>query len=153
MSKDQDQPTVSDIYVVREIAAFLKIGDVGKLDNAFKKIVKHEERANDALKKKIANADFNYGSKKIELDYKLEDAQDCLKTAYTNIDIEDLKSNVAIDTLRKKYLANLDNCCEAIDSVEEEKKELKEALDSEIEGYQDQIDARAARIKHIKLGK
>ena len=93
---------------MRAISAFLKLGDDGKLDSFFTRIIKTLSKEVCAHKKNLDNLRFNHEQKLDELNDSLEDAQTALQESYLKVDIELIGNNAAQKSFEDLYLENIE---------------------------------------------
>ena len=149
MSEKTTKTFISELAIVRKIAAFLKLGDSGKLDSFFTRILKTLNREIDGLKKNIETNKFNYKQTLDDLKDQVEDAREALTEQFMSVD----PTQVATRELQKNYvdvyLKSISNKEADIDALEERIIKKKEELKEQNDTIQKRISARQNRIKTI----
>lgn len=148
MSKENATPK-SKFSLVRAIAAKLNLGEEGKLDNFFGKVVKTLTREMTALKKNLDTKKFNYEQELDELHDKLVDAQDALAGTYESVDVDRIKTNEDQNNYIDVYLANINRATQKVRDIEEQIKTLQEAYEENKKATEEQIAAINTRIETI----
>lgn len=148
MSKENATPK-SKFSLVRAIAAKLNLGEEGKLDNFFAKVVKTLTREMTALKKNLDTRKFNYEQELDELHDKLIDAQDALKGTYESVDVDSIKTNEDQNNYIDVYLNNINRATQKVRDIEARIATLQETYEEGKEETEKQIEAIATRISVI----
>lgn len=148
MSKENATPK-SKFSLVRAIAAKLNLGEEGKLDNFFAKVVKTLTREMTALKKNLDTRKFNYEQELDELHDKLVDAQDALAGTYESVDVDSIKTNEDQNNYIDVYLNNINRATQKVRDIEERIKNLQEAYEEGKEETEKQIEAINVRIETV----
>lgn len=148
MSKE-NATSKSKFSLVRAIAAKLNLGEEGKLDNFFAKVVKTLTREMTALKKNMDTRKFNYEQELDELHDKLIDAQDALTGTYESVDVDRIKTNEDQNNYIDVYLDNINRATQKVRDIEERIKTLQETYEEGKEETEKQIEAIATRISVI----
>lgn len=140
---------VSKFSLVRAISAFLKLGEDGKLDSFFTRVVKTLGKEVAAHKKNLENLKFNHDQKIDELNDSLEDANTALSEAYMKVDMEQLGSNASQQSFQDVYLENIDTHELAVKKIEKEIEREKEDYSNKVKSIQEQIESLNKRIAKI----
>lgn len=148
MSKEHATPK-SKFSLVRAIAAKLNLGEEGKLDNFFGKVVKTLTREMTALKKNLDTKKFNYEQQLDELHDKLVDAQEALAGTYESVDVDRIKTNEDQNNYIDVYLDNINRATQKVRDIEESIKVLQEAYEENKKVTEEQIAAINTRIETI----
>ena len=148
MSKENATPK-SKFSLVRAIAAKLNLGEEGKLDNFFAKVVKTLTREMTALKKNMDTRKFNYEQELDELHDKLIDAQEALKSTYESVDVDSIKTNEDQNNYIDVYLNNINRATQKVRDIEARIATLQETYEEGKEETEKQIEAIATRISVI----
>lgn len=135
--------------LTRKIASFLKLGDDGKLDSFFSKIVRTLTNEVKALQKNLDNLKFNHEQKLDDLQDKLSDAKDSLAEAFLKVNPELIANNAAQSDFMETYLSNLDDHEATVKSIEKNITDELESYKKDAKDIQDQIDSRELRIKTV----
>jgi len=148
MSKENATPK-SKFSLVRAIAAKLNLGEEGKLDNFFAKVVKTLTREMTALKKNLDTRKFNYEQELDELHDKLVDAQDALAGTYESVDVDSIKTNEDQNNYIDVYLNNINRATQKVRDIEARIKNLQETYEECKEEIEKQIEAINVRIETV----
>jgi len=148
MSKENATPK-SKFSLVRAIAAKLNLGEEGKLDNFFAKVVKTLTREMTALKKNLDTRKFNYEQELDELHDKLVDAQDALAGTYESVDVDSIKTNEDQNNYIDVYLNNINRATQKVRDIEARIKNLQETYEEGKEEIEKQIEAINVRIETV----
>ena len=150
MAQDAQTPvSASKFSIVRAISAFLKLGDDGKLDSFFTRVVKtlnKEIAAHEANLKTIA---FNFTQNLDELKDNLEDAQSALADAYMKVDVSRISTNEDQKDFMERYLENIDNHAAAVKRIEKSIESATEANEEKVKGIKEQVASLKERISKI----
>lgn len=148
MSKDT-QTTISKFSIVRAISAFLKLGDDGKLDSFFTRVVKALSKEVAAHKKNLENLKFNHEQAIDTLKDKLEDAETALNESYLKVEVDQISTNEAQNNFMEIYLSNIDKHVLEVQKIEARIEDEKKSYQSAKEAIDKQIYSLSKRIKKI----
>lgn len=135
--------------LTRKIKALLNLGEEGKLDSFFERIIKTLKKEVAAFEQNAKNEKFKYEELVDGLNDKLEDAQTDLENAYTNVDMTKLETNESQKSYQEVYLNNLDSKALAIKAIEKQLADAKEAHDEVLKGINNNIESLNKRISMI----
>jgi len=141
--------SVSKLFLVRQIAALLNLGDEGKLESFFQRVNKRLKKDNTLHTKNLENLKFNHEQTLDTLKDKLEDANEALQGAFTHVDINAIQTNGQQDQYVEVYMDNVDSHLARVQSVEKEIERENEGYEKEAKNIQDQIDSNAKRLSVI----
>lgn len=135
--------------LTRKIAAMFKLGENGKLDSFFERVVKSLKKEKTLLTKNLDNAEFNHKQALDNIDDKLEDAKDTLQEAYTSVDLECIKTNELQKDHVEVYLSGIEGATKAVQLLEKEREKLIEAYKEEVGCTESRVSRLAVAIKRI----
>jgi translation initiation factor 2 alpha subunit (eIF-2alpha) len=136
--------------ITRKIAELLKLGNNGKLDSFFTKVVKKLKRDVQALEKNKETLKFNYEQAIESFNERIEDFEESLKEAYMNVNPDDILTNEAQNNIISVYLKGISNARAALKNELALKTECKKVFEEETEKLSKRIDTRILDIVHIK---
>jgi len=142
----------SKYAIVNAVVVALNLGDYGKIEGFVQKTVKVLEREVDTLERNIVNAEHNFQTSLSENTEKLEDAQQCVEDAYTNLNPDNLKTNEAQRDYMETYLERIDTAEGKVLGIERSMEEEKERHDENIKEFKEQIAVRKTRITRLTKG-
>ena len=122
--------STSKFALVRAIARLLNLGDEGKLESFFERVNKTLKKENTLNTKSLENLKFNHEQKMDELKDKLEDANEALSSAYTNVNVALIQTNGQQEQYVDTYLSNIDQYIEVVQSIEKDTKKIQDQIDS-----------------------
>lgn len=140
---------VSKFSLVRAISAFLNLGEAGKLDSFFTRVIKTLSKEVTAHKKNLENLKFNHEQKLDELNDSLEDANAALDEAYLKVDMDQLANNASQQSFQDIYLENIDNHELAVQKIEKKIQEEKDSYAEKVKSVQENINSLEKRIAKI----
>lgn len=144
-----NKPSTSKFSIVRAISAFLKLGEDGKLDSFFNRVVKTLSKEVAAHEANLKTMAFNHEQKMDELNDQYEDATSALEEAYLKVDMQKIGTNEDQKSFQEIYLSNIDSHEKAVKKVENEIKAAKERYEERVKDVKDQIASLQTRIKKI----
>lgn len=147
--KSAETTSGSKFSIVRAISAFLKLGEDGKLDSFFTRVVKSLTKEITAHKQNLKNLEFNHSQKIDELDDKLEDAQTALDEAYMKVDMEKIGTNESQSRFQEVYLENIDNHEVAVKLAEGAIEAENKSYESSKKSIEEQIESLNKRIRKV----
>ena len=150
MSEQTSQPT--GLGLVRRVMAMLKLGDQGKVDNFFGRIIRSSEQAIKGLRQQLSNLEFNQTAALENIDDRIADAKTVLDEVYLSVNVDRLGTNADMDAYAQEYLSAVESAEDRLEDLHEERKNLIEAYDKKVKDINDQILAYQARIDKIKKG-
>jgi flagellar motility protein MotE (MotC chaperone) len=121
----------------------LKLDDQGLLEKFFDKQIKNLQRNIKVAKQNIEATTTNFENDKDELKDQIEDAEENVILAYTNIDPDQLKSNGSISIYEDIYWSN-------INRAEQNVEKLKGILENKASEYEQQIENYKEKIKKFE---
>jgi predicted nucleic acid-binding Zn-ribbon protein len=136
--------------LVSKIAAALKLGDEGKLQSFFTRMIRENNRQITNIGQNIEAEKISYNHLKTSLEDKLEDAKQALEDAYMHVDISRIGTNADQDAYRKVYLDNIERAEMTIDKIEADLEDLEKSFEESIAIKQKQIDAYELRNAKLK---
>ena len=148
MSNDKSN-TFSKLLIVRAISSFLKLGDDGKLESFFARVIKTLKKEISAHEKNLSNLKFNHEQEIDDLKDKWEDAKVALNESYMKVEIGQIGNNADQAIFQEVYLNNLDNHEIAVQEIEKEIENAEEAFKKEEEEIKKQILSLEKRIAKI----
>lgn len=151
MDKKEIKP-VSQFEIVNKVAAMLNLGDFGKIESFVSKTASTLKREVETCERSKKNELHNLTTAMADLKEKLEDAQDSVEEAYSNLDPANLKTNESQRSYMETYLSNLDSAEALVLGIEKTIELTQEASDKVIEGLDKQIAVRQTRIDRLTKG-
>lgn len=150
MSTEKTVVVKSQFAIVNAIAALLKLGDFGKLESFFTKVIKKLESEIDVYKRNISN--YRHNSKHVvaELEDNLADAEEEQKEAFKNVSPDQVSNNASQKAFIEEYLSNLASGDIKVKSINDKIKAEKEALTEAIKAANAEIAVREERIDTIR---
>lgn len=148
-TKNVSECSVSKFSIVRAISAFLKLGEDGKLDSFFSRVVKTLSKEVTALKQNLKNLEFNHTTKIDELKDKLEDAQTALDESYMKVDMEKISTNESQKDFMETYLSNIDTKELAVKAIEAQIERENQSYNDDKESIDKEIESLNKRINKI----
>jgi len=142
--------TKSTLKIVNRIAAFLKLGDAGKLEAFFRRIIKTLTRENTAHKKNIEVIKFNLKTSVDELNDKLADAKEALDETYNNVDITKITNNADQTAYMEVYLTAVSKAKDVIKNIEENLEKKQEEVGEEIKLIEQSIARNNDTLESLK---
>ena len=136
--------------LVSKIAAALKLGDEGKLQSFFTRMIRENNREITTLEQNMEAEKISYNHSKQALEDKLEDARQALEDAYMDVDISRISTNADQDAYKSIYLGKIERAERRIDEIEDELTALTESFTKATERRQKQIDAYTSRNAKLK---
>jgi len=136
--------------LVSKIAAALKLGDEGKLQSFFTRMIRENNREITNLEQNMEAEKISYNHSKISLEDKLEDARQALEDAYMDVDISRISTNADQDAYKSIYLGKIERAERRIDEIETELEKLAEAYTEANKRRQKQIDSYTSRNAKLK---
>jgi hypothetical protein len=136
--------------LVSKIAAALKLGDEGKLQSFFTRMIRENNREITNLEQNMEAEKISYNHSKISLEDKLEDARQALEDAYMDVDISRISTNADQDAYKSIYLGKIERAERRIDEIETELEKLAEAYTETNKRRQKQIDSYTSRNAKLK---
>lgn len=133
----------SKFNIVNKIMAMLNIGEQGQLDSFFSKIKKDAENRVKKLNSNISTLDINHKIALDELNDKIEDAEAQVEAAYSNVDLESIKTNQDQTNYMSTYLKRIKEAEDNLKYLEDQKKNL-------ITGHKASKDDIKENIKRIE---
>lgn len=153
MNTDKQNPVSgtaqSKFSLVRAISEFLKLGDDGKLDSFFTRVIKTLEKEKVAFNKNLDNLKFNHEQKLDELKDSLEDAKAALDEQYLKVSVDKIGTNEAQKDFMESYLTAIDTHELAVTKIEKQIESLKEGYKADKERIEKQIESLNKRITKI----
>jgi hypothetical protein len=140
---------MSKMTLSEKIAAALKLGDAGKINNFFERERRELERSIRANQKNIEAAEYAAEQKTDELRYKLEDAHDSVEAAYLNITPENVATNALQEQFSPVYWAGVKAAEDNVVRLEKEISDVQDQLKEKREGLEKQIQKLQTRISVI----
>lgn len=141
--------STSKFALVRAIARLLNLGDEGKLESFFERVNKRLKKDNTLLTKNLENLKFNHEQTLDALKDKLEDTNDALEAAYTNVDVSSIQTNGQQEQYVETYIDNVDSHLARVQSVEKEIERENETYEKAAQKIQDQIDSNTKRLSVV----
>ena len=141
--------STSKFSIVRAISAFLKLGDDGKLDSFFGRVVKTLSKEIAAHETNLKTIAFNHEQKLDELKDNLEDAQAALADSFMKVSVEKIGTNEDQKVFMETYLSNIEKHEAAVERVESQIEALKEAHNERVEKINKDIASLKTRIAKI----
>ena len=132
-----------------KIAATLKLGDAGKINNFFQRERRELERSIRANQKNIEAAEYAAEQRTDELRYKLEDAHESVESAYYNITPENVATNALQEQFSSVYWAGVKDAEDTVTRLEKEISDVQDQLKEKREGLEKQIQKLQTRISVI----
>ncbi len=140
---NKTQSTESKYALVNLIMKVLKLDDQGLLEKFFDKQIKNLRRNIKVAKQNIEATTTNFENDKDELKDQIEDAEENVILAYTNIDPDQLKSNGSISIYEDIYWSN-------VSRAEQNVEKLKGILENKASEYEQQIENYKEKIKKFE---
>jgi len=137
------------LSLVARILAKFKIGDEGKYNSFFLKLIKDEERAISELKHNINAEKLYHTAVKELLENKIEDAENVLDNVYLEVNPEEIQTNAQQEEFKKVYWTNIDLAEKQLTRLTKELTDVKENHERTLKEINEQISKRQARIAKI----
>ena len=141
--------TLSEFSLVRKISAFLKLGETGKLESFFQRVIKTLSKEISAHKKNLDTLKFNYTQEIEDIDDEIQDAQVAYEESFMKVDIDKIGTNEAQKDFQEVYLANIDAKALVVENLKKKKEEATQAYDALVKETQEQIDSLTKRVQAI----
>lgn len=141
--------TLSEFSLVRKISAFLKLGETGKLESFFQRVIKTLSKEISAHKKNLDTLKFNYTQEIEDIDDEIQDAQVAYEESFMKVDIDKIGTNEAQKDFQEVYLANIDTKALVVENLKKKKEEATQAYDASVKETQEQIDSLTKRVEAI----
>lgn len=123
--------TPSKFGIVNRIAAILKLGDFGKIENFITKVEATLNKEISTLERNLSNEKFNSDNRIKDLEEKLEDRKADLADSYLAIDPKNVSNNEAAKSFIDTYLGNITEHQTVVSTIEDaiadEKTAFKDA--------------------------
>lgn len=144
------QPEIlSEFSLVRKISAFLKLGETGKLESFFQRVIKTLSKEISAHKKNLDTLKFNYTQEIEDIDDEIQDAQVAYEESFMKVDIDKIGTNEAQKDFQEVYLANIDAKAIVVENLKKKKGKVTEAYEDAVKDTQEQIDSLTKRVEAI----
>jgi len=140
----------SKFYLTRMIMTMFSLGESGKLDSFFEKVVKQLTRDLEALRHNLKTRRMEFTHQMDLFKDKLIDANEALKNAYLKIEVEKIKTNSDQTDYIPIYLRNIGDKKRVISSIEKEIEELRKEFNLAKEDIQKEIKKREEDLETIK---
>lgn len=150
MSKNAPLPVKSNFSIVRKIAALLNLGEEGKLDSFFNKVVKSLSNEIKVKKNNLNSKKLLHEQKLDELEDKLEDAKLALEESFLKVDVSNITTNEDQTNYVDKYLDNIDVKYLQVKKLEDQIEKEKEAYAQDCKTTEEDVDSLTLRIQIIK---
>jgi len=135
--------------LTEKVIAKLGLTDEGKVDKFMGKLVKADERIIAQLEANKKAYELQYDIDLQDLKDKLEDAQEALEAAYTDIEVDDIQSNADMDSFAVDYRAAIKQAADNVEYYSKKIEKLKESYTKLVEEINEQIAKRKAFIDKI----
>ena len=122
------------------------------IESFIQKTAKTLERENDTLNRSIKNAEHNHLSDLAQDKEKLEDAQQYVEDAYTNLNPDKLKTNESQREHMETYLTSISRAEGKVLGIEEAMKKKLEVHLELIKELKAQIAVRKKRVSRLTKG-
>ena len=136
--------------LVDAILAVLKLDDQGKTEKFINKTIKDLDREVITFERQIVNLNHNWEGDNSLLEESLEDLKQSAEDTYTNISMDNIKTNEAANSFRKTYIHNIRTAENNVKVKQKSIEDLKEKLDKRVEDITIDIDIRKAMILKLK---
>jgi hypothetical protein len=141
----------SKLAIVRAALAFLNLGDDGKLESFYGKVIRTLKQEVNVLKQNISQLKFNHDVKIENLHEKLQDAELAFEHAKIDVDITKINTNQAQTDYVDTFLNALDNKYLAVSSLKEQITDAEKSYTQNQKDIQDQIDSLNTRIDFLSV--
>lgn len=141
--------TLSEFSLVRKISAFLKLGETGKLESFFQRVIKTLSKEISAHKKNLDTLKFNYTQEIEDIDDEIQDAQVAYEESFMKVDIDKIGTNEAQKDFQEVYLANIDAKAIVVENLKKKKDRATELYEASVKETQEQIDSLTKRVEAI----
>lgn len=148
-NKRENTAAVSKFSIVNTIITFFKLGDSGKLDSFFTRLVRDFERAVNQIEINMNILKSQYDQQITEIEEALEDANQSVEDAWKNVTPEQVATNALQESFKNDFIANIERAEAAVDRHQERLEKAKERYKEERQEMADQIKAYKARIAKI----
>jgi len=142
----------SKFAIVNKAVAALNLGDYGKIEGFVSRTADILKRESETATRSISNAEHNHKTELSILGEELDDAVQSVEDAYCSLEPEQLKDNASQRAFRETYLDSIDYAEGIVLGIEKKTKEVIEAHEAKVAGYQKQVDARQLRIVRLTKG-
>ncbi len=154
MSKENTNSVVkslSKLAIVRRAMAFLNLGEEGKLESFYGKVIYTLNKEKKIINQNIAQAKFNHESDLETFDENLKDAQDAFEHAKIDVDPSKIATNADQTAYVDAFLNNLDSKALAVKKIEKQIESAKESYEKAIKEYNEEIESLDKRIDFLSL--
>jgi predicted nucleic acid-binding Zn-ribbon protein len=132
--------------LVSKIAAFLKLGDEGKLQSFMDRIIRDSNREVTRLTQNLSTEEISHKHTIEKLNDDLADAKQALEDAFMNVDVTRISTNADQDSYKTTYLGGIEKAERNIDIIEDKIADAKASLMETKKQITEQINAYKARI-------
>jgi hypothetical protein len=139
----------SRFAIVTVIMAALNLGEAGKLESFFGRLVKKFNGEIKILKQNKSTDAMTIENDITSVKDQLEDAQSDLMAAYADVDVEKLDSNASQDAHGEEYIAKIEMQEKIVERLETRLEELEKSLEVSNGKYDKKIKVRTERINKI----
>jgi prefoldin subunit 5 len=139
-----------EFALVTFIKRVLKLGDEARVESFMDRQVLNLERDIKIAKQNISILKSQLENLEQDRKDKVEDANARVLNAYSNIDVDRLKSNEDQELYANEYWDNISDAEDSLESVEKDFENRKKEIEKSIEEYNEHITSRQNRIDKIK---
>jgi prefoldin subunit 5 len=139
-----------EFALVTFIKRVLKLGDEARVESFMDRQVRNLERDIKIAKQNISILKSQLENLEQDRKDKVEDANARVLNAYSNIDVDRLKSNEDQELYANEYWDNISDAEDSLESVEKDFENRKKEIEKSIEEYNEHITSRQNRIDKIK---
>lgn len=149
MSDKNTNPVVeslSKLAIVRKALAFLNLGEAGKVESFYQKVIKVLTKEKKILNQNLEQLKSNYELSKEALEEDLQDAIDAFDAAKIAVDVTKINNNAEQTAYVEVFLDAIDVKALAIQSIEKEIKSAEEKYEEKKKDFEDQIASLDKRL-------
>ena len=140
----------SKYAIVRKALELMNLGDVGKSDSFISKVIKEIKSTISDLNFNKERLKFNYNREESKLRGELEDAEDNVIAAYSDIDPKKLTTNSSQADYVKDYLSKLTKAELEVKAITLDLAKLEEKYDETLSKLDEEISTLQGRLKIIE---
>lgn len=135
--------------IVSKILAKLNLTEEGKIGHFFDKAAKALNRNIEALNHNLKTLEFSHTASLNKLDEKIEDATELVESSYTEINVDNIKSNSDQDSFLSVYWNKIEIAESRLEDLKDERENLIESYKNQVEEISEQISEYKRRLTKI----
>lgn len=143
--------SISKLAIVRKAMAFLNLGEEGKLESFYSKVINTLSKEKKILNQNIDQLKFNHSVEIEALEEKLEDAQEAFEHSKIDVDLSKIHTNADQTNYVDIFLNNMDKKALEVKSIESQIAASKETFEKSKKEYEDLIESLDKRIGFLSI--